>query len=243
MCLCWHDLQHAIISMQKIKVLLIEDEPAIADTVTYALGTEGYEAIWCDTGQAGLLILASESPQLVILDIGLPDVDGFTVCREIRQFSDVPIIILTARSDEVDRIVGLELGADDYVTKPFSPRELTARVKANLRRMSKANTQPGFHEKDAFDIDADACEVRYRGSALGLSRYEYRLLKVLLTRPGRVYSREQLMDLVWEEPEHSMDRTVDTHIKTLRAKICAAGGRKEYIKTHRGMGYAFNPTP
>ena len=229
--------------MHKLKILLIEDEPAIADTVTYALRTEGYEALWCDTGQAGLSILASESPQLVILDVGLPDTDGFSVCREIRLFSDVPIIILTARSDEVDRIVGLELGADDYVIKPFSPRELTARVKANLRRTLKAEAMPKSNEQDTFEIDADACEIRYQGRALALSRYEYRLLKVLLTRPGRVYSREQLMELVWEAPEHSMDRTVDTHIKTLRAKICEAGGRKEYIKTHRGLGYAFNPSP
>lgn len=228
--------------MQKIKVLLIEDEPAIADTVIYALRTEGYEPLWCDTGQAGIDTLKSGSPQLVILDVGLPDTDGFSVCREIRQFSEVPIIILTARSDEVDRIVGLELGADDYVTKPFSPRELTARVKANLRRMSKINEQPSSQEQVAFEVDADACEIRYQGRALALSRYEYRLLKVLLAHPGRVYSREQLMDLVWEAPEHSMDRTVDTHIKTLRAKICEAGGRKEYIKTHRGLGYAFNPS-
>lgn len=219
-------------------VLLIEDEPSIADTVVYALKTEGYEALWCDTAAKGLEYLSSASPQLIILDVGLPDRDGFDVCSEIRKNSTIPIIMLTARAEEVDRIVGLELGADDYVTKPFSPRELTARVKAALRRVSMSLSSAG-HNTAGFEVDANACEVRYQGNALELSRYEYRMLKLFVEHHGRVYSREQLMELVWEEPESSLDRTVDTHIKTLRAKLAVAGAGKECIKTHRGLGYAF----
>lgn len=225
----------------KPRILLVEDEPGIADTVLYALRTEGFEALWADTGHAGLQLFEAQAPDLLILDIGLPDIDGFALCRQIRQHSAVPIIMLTARADEVDRVVGLELGADDYVVKPFSPRELTARVRANLRRLVLSAEQGAPTPVSGLQVDSEACDVRLRGQALGLSRYEYRLLRVLISRPGRVYSREQLMDLVWEEPERSMERTVDTHIKTVRAKIEAGGGSKDWIKTHRGLGYAFTP--
>lgn len=223
---------------QKTTILLIEDEPGIADTVVYALQTEGYDVLWSDTAKKGLNRLSTESPQLVILDVGLPDRDGFEVCREIRNQSTIPIIILTARSEEIDRVVGLELGADDYVTKPFSPRELTARVKALLRRVGMSMAKEN-DETTGFQLDKRACEISYQGKVLDLSRYEYRILMLFLEHPRRVYSREQLMDLVWEEPENSFDRTVDTHIKTLRAKIAATSAGKDCIKTHRGLGYAF----
>ncbi len=230
---------------ERPKILIIEDEPAIADTLTYALQTEGMEPLWARTGGEGLALFEAQSPALVILDLGLPDTDGFALCREIRARSAVPVIILSARSEEVDRVVGLELGADDYVVKPFSPRELSARVKANLRRVDMGGV-PGEEPVKAvagFEVDEAVCDVRYAGRALNLSRYEFRLLKLLISRPRRVYAREQLMDLVWEEPERSMERTVDTHIKTLRAKIREAGGDTNHIRTHRGLGYAFNPEP
>jgi two-component system catabolic regulation response regulator CreB len=222
------------------EVLLIEDESAIADTVVYALETEGYGVRWTQTGTAGLAAFADGSPALVILDIGLPDMNGFDLCRQIRARSEVPIVFLTARSDEIDRIVGLEIGGDDYVVKPFSPRELTARIRAILRRGRLGADASG---PDEFEVDAQAQRIRFRGEDLGLSRYEYRLLRILLAHPGRVYSREQLMQMAWEEPERSLDRTVDTHIKTLRAKIRAVDGQFDPIRTRRGIGYAFEPGP
>jgi two-component system catabolic regulation response regulator CreB len=165
--------------------------------------------------------------------------NGFELCKEIRKTDSTPIIFLTARSGEVDRVVGLEIGADDYLVKPFSPRELTARVKAIFRRIQKNGGD--FSAKDEtgpFQIDEERYTISYFGSDLGLSRYEYRLLKVMIERPGRVLSRDQLMDLAWEEPEASMDRTVDAHIKSLRAKLKKVKPSEDPIQTHRGLGYS-----
>lgn len=227
-------------------ILLIEDEPAIADTVIYALKTEGYTPLWCATGQAGLAAFQAQTPALVILDIGLPDANGFDLCRTLRQQASVPVIFLTARAEEIDRIVGLEIGADDYVVKPFSPRELTARVRAVLRRT--ATTEPTPISTSAappaatgFSIDEAACRISYYGETLALSRYEYRLLRLLILHPQRVYSREELLQQVWDAPEHSLDRTVDTHIKTLRAKLRAIHPATNPIKTQRGFGYSLEP--
>jgi two-component system catabolic regulation response regulator CreB len=181
-------------------------------------------------------MLERQPVALVLLDIGLPDISGVEVCRQIRQRHDVPVIFLTARSGEVDRVVGLELGADDYVIKPFSPRELAARVKAVLRRAARpASAAPGGA---AFQVDEERCHISYFGKSLDLSRQEYRLLCLLIKRPGRVYSREQLMDLAWESPEASMDRTVDAHIKNIRSKLRAVRPDLDPIATHRGMGYS-----
>lgn len=180
---------------------------------------------------------------LVVLDVGLPDGTGFEVCKAIRKTSAVPVIFLTARNAEIDRVLGLELGGDDYLVKPFSPRELTARVKAILRRVAPAVGAAKEHAVAAGEVVVDEarCAIAFRGVPLDLTRYEFRLLKVLAGQPGRVFSRDQLMTAGWEDPGASLDRTVDAHIKTLRAKLrAAAGGAEEAdpIRTHRGLGYS-----
>jgi len=222
--------------MGKTMILVVEDEPAIADAIQYALESEGFDCQRLEAGAEVVAVLERQPVALVVLDIGLPDVSGIEVCRRIRQRHDVPVIFLTARGAEVDRVVGLELGADDYVTKPFSPRELAARVKAVLRRTGGRGAAPAGG--GAFQVDEERCSVTYFGRALDLSRYEYRLLCVFVKRPGRVYSREQLMELAWESPESSLDRTVDAHIKNLRAKLRAVRPDLDPISTHRGMGYS-----
>lgn len=218
-------------------ILLIEDEASIADNIHYALQTEGFNVHWVQLGNAGIEYLQLNSIDLIILDVGLPDINGFEVCKSIRRFSDVPIIFLTARSEEIDRIIGLEIGADDYVSKPFSPRELSARVKVILKRVN-----PDNHSlpQTAFKIYDDKNSIYYQGSELPLTRYEYLILKTLLQRPQQVFSRSQLMNKVWDEPEASYDRAVDTHIKSLRAKLKKVN-TQDPIQTHRGFGYSINP--
>ena len=223
--------------MDRPTILVVEDEPAIADTIQYALESEGFRCLRLEVGTGVAEVLDREPVALVVLDIGLPDMSGIEVCRRIRQKHDVPVIFLTARGGEVDRVVGLELGADDYVTKPFSPRELAARAKAVLRRTQRAAGPPPS-TNTSFVLDEEKCQISYFGRSLDLSRYEYRLLAVLLKKPGRVYSREQLLDLVWDEPEASLDRTVDAHVKNLRAKLREIRPDVDPIATHRGMGYS-----
>ncbi|HKX12873.1 MAG TPA: two-component system response regulator CreB [bacterium] len=222
------------------KILILEDESSIADNIRYALEAEGFQTEWRSTLGEGRERLKAGGVDLLVLDVGLPDGNGFDFCRELRKSSALPVIFLTARAGEIDRVVGLEIGADDYVVKPFSPRELAARVKSLLRR--SAGLVPGAAApkaaKTPFEIDADRLKIRYFGEALALSRYEYRLLRVLIERPGRVLSRDQLMDLAWEEPEASLDRTVDAHIKSLRAKLKKVRPEIDPIETHRGSGYA-----
>ncbi|OGW27165.1 MAG: two-component system response regulator CreB [Nitrospirae bacterium GWC2_42_7] len=223
------------------KILVVEDEISIADNITYALSTEGFESIYCATGKEALEIIKNKDIAIAIVDIGLPDINGFDLVRQIRKNSSVPIIFVTARSDEIDRIVGLEIGADDYITKPFSPRELTARVRAVLRRTSNEmnkSAESGNVPHTHFQLDEKRLVISYHGKPLDLSRYEFKLLSVFVRNPGRVYSREQLMSLVWEEPEMSLDRTVDTHIKTIRQKLKSIRPAEEPIVTHRGLGYS-----
>jgi two-component system catabolic regulation response regulator CreB len=224
--------------MQKPTILVVEDEPAIADTIQYALESEGFQCHRLEMGAGVVEVLDRQPVALVVLDIGLPDLSGIEVCRRIRQRHDVPIIFLTARAGEVDRVVGLELGADDYVSKPFSPRELAARVKAVLRRAGRGGSLPSPPASPAFGLDEERHRITYFGRPLDLSRYEYRLLAVLLKRPGRVYSREQLLELVWDAPEASLDRTVDAHVKNLRAKLRHVRPDVDPIATHRGTGYS-----
>lgn len=222
-------------------ILIIEDEPAIADTLVYALRTEGFAPEWCATGRAGLAAILARNFALVVLDVGLPDGSGFDVCKQIRARSALPVLFLTARSSELDRVLGLELGGDDYLVKPFSPRELTARVKAILRRTNGAGApapQPTARPHPDFVVDEERHVIAYRGDGLELTRYEYRLLKTLVANPGRVFSRDQLMAAAWEDPGASLDRTVDAHIKTLRAKLRAVADGSDPIQTHRGFGYA-----
>jgi two-component system catabolic regulation response regulator CreB len=221
---------------------VVEDEPAIADTICYALTTDGFEPDWCSTGAAALDALAVAAPALIILDVGLPDINGFELFKQLSGRTRAPVIFLTARAEEVDRIVGLELGADDYIAKPFSPRELTARVRAVLRRLAKAEqAQPPQHadpRASAFGVDDERRIITYRGRPLDLSRYEYRVLKLLVSRPGRVFSRDDILQQAWDEPDASYDRTVDAHIKTIRAKLKAVAADVDPIRTHRGEGYS-----
>ena len=220
----------------KPKILIVEDEPAIVETIQYALETDGFETRCLSSGTPVAALLAQETIDLIVLDIGLPDISGLELCKEIRKTHQIPVIFLTARADEVDRVVGLEIGADDYVVKPFSPRELAARVRAVLRRTRKS---PGAApSQNTFIIDESRRQISYSGTPMELSRYEFNLLVILIQRPGHVFSREQLMQLAWEEPEAAMDRTVDAHIKNIRAKLKTINPEIDPIITHRGIGYA-----
>lgn len=225
--------------MSAPRILIVEDEPAIADNIIYALQTEGFEPLWLRTGAEALETLSQATPALVVLDIGLPDMSGFEVCRSLRRHSDVPVIFLTARDSEIDKVVGLEIGADDYMVKPFSPRELTARVRARLRRH---NPVAADDSASALVLNETEQWVSLAGKSLDLTRYEYRLLAVLLKQPRRVFSREQLLDQVWSDPAAAFDRTVDTHIKTLRQKIRERMPGYNPIRTHRGEGYSCEPS-
>lgn len=226
------------------RVLVVEDEPSIAETIWYALRTEGFEVVDAATGGDALKLLDSHSYDCVVLDVGLPDMSGFDVCRTLRQSSPVPIIFLTARDGEIDRVVGLELGADDYVAKPFSPRELAARVRAILRRSNGQSAQTPstapLCASASIDLEHDGSRmvIRCAGQALDLSRNEYHLLLALMKHPGRVLSRDQLMDMAWPDPGAASDRTVDAHIKSVRSKIRAVAPEFDPIETRRGLGYA-----
>ena len=222
-------------------ILLVEDEPSLRDNVTIALEAEAMRVSWAGTGAAAEALLATEAFDLVLLDVGLPDTSGFDLCRawRARQLS-LPVLFLTARDSEIDRVVGLEIGGDDYLVKPFSLRELVARIRAVLRRMSQPPANDPPPPASGMWVDDVGMRVMADGHALELTRYEFRLMRVFLQNPGRVYSRAQLMDLVWEEPEASFDRTVDAHIKQLRAKL---GGRADAIHTHRGLGYSYQANP
>jgi two-component system, OmpR family, catabolic regulation response regulator CreB len=233
--------------MSPMKILIVDDEPAIAETLAYALRADGFTTTSCTLGGEALAVLDNGEHDLVVLDIGLPDMSGFDVCRALRRFSDIPVLFLTARSDEVDRIVGLELGGDDYVAKPFSPREVVSRIRAILRRLNPEPRlrQPANAQKicdrpkpTRFEIDREGLRVAYHGHWLNLTRYEYLLLALLLERPGRILSRQQIMENVWQDGGESLERTVDTHIKTLRGKLRTLHPDKDVILTHRGLGYS-----
>jgi len=220
------------------RILIVEDEPTIADTLRYALNTEGFETEHYLLGHEALLALQNKSFALALLDIGLPDINGLDLLREMRKFSSLPVIFLTARNTELDRILGLEIGADDYVAKPFSPREVVARVRTVLRRTSHA---PATVQTFAFHLDNQGQHIHYHGTLLTLTRYEFLLLKTLLEEPLRIFSRVQLMQKIWAAPDHSMERTVDTHIKTLRGKLAAVCPDEQPIHTHRNQGYSLQP--
>ena len=221
----------------KPRVLLVEDEAPIAEMLTYALTTEGFEVTWHTLGRDALAALQQQPFNLLILDVGLPDINGFELCKQVRRQSDVPLLFLTARGGEIDKIVGLEIGADDYVTKPFSPREVCARVKTILKRV-----QPVASQGNPFELDAAAGRIRYHGRLLDLTRYEFLLLKVLLQAPDRIFSRAQLMNSVWADAD-AFDRTVDTHVKTLRGKLREITPDSDPISTHRGLGYSLQTRP
>ena len=224
-------------------VLLIEDESAIADTILYALRTEGFEAHHIATGLDGIEWLQNNDCDFLVLDIGLPDILGFDVCRQVREFSQIPVLFLTARASEIDQVLGLELGADDYVTKPFSPRAVVARIRAILRR--SANTPLASEESTPAEtflhLDESAMTILCLGTPLNLTAHEYKILALFLSQPGRTFTRDQILMQAWEDPGSAMDRTIDAHIKTLRAKIrLAAPDHDDPIQTRRGLGYCLN---
>ncbi|TRX75136.1 two-component system response regulator CreB [Pseudomonas mangiferae] len=228
-------------------ILIVEDEAAIADTLVYALQAEGFATTWLSLAGEALERVRQAPFDLLILDVGLPDISGFEACRQLRRFSEVPVIFLTARDAEVDRVVGLEIGADDYVVKPFSPREVAARAKAILRRLAPRELSPreasgiDAPANAAFQVDLERHRIHYRGQLLALTRHEFRLLQTLLGQPQRVFARERLLDALGVAADAGYERTVDSHIKSLRAKLRQVDPAAEPIQTHRGLGYSYDP--
>lgn len=226
------------------KVLVIDDEKNIVDIVEFNLKKEGYEILKAFDGEAGLKTALAEDPDLILLDIMMPKMDGFEVCKKVREKKDTPIIMLTARAEEVDKVLGLELGADDYVTKPFGVRELMARVKANIRR-SDAVSAGDTSESDIksygeITIDSKRYEVRRNGELMNLTRREFELIRFLAAQRGQVFSRESLLEKVWGYEYFGDVRTVDVTVRRLRAKIEANPEYPRYVLTKRGVGYFFS---
>jgi two-component system catabolic regulation response regulator CreB len=229
----------------RTSILLVEDDRPIAENVVLALAREGIDCRHVTLAADGLALLRSDGFDLAILDVGLPDGNGFELCRSVRGFSDIPIIFLTARADEIDRVVGLEIGADDYVLKPFSPRELVARVKSILRRIQtpRSVALPTLQQtKAGIEVDEERAIISFKSQALDLSRTEYLMLKALAARPEKVFSRAELMDAAGLA-EASLERSVDTHIKSLRAKLAVLAPDADPIRTHRGLGYSLAREP
>ncbi len=237
----------------KKQILCVEDDAAILMPLRYVLEREEWHVTWANTGLQAIDYIKQRAFDFIILDVGLPDLNGFEVCKKIRQFNHTPILFLTARDDEIDRIVGLEIGADDYCTKPFSSREIVSRIKAIWRRMEIQNqlqqnnvdsiilTEPPdskVQNGGIWQCHDESLRIQYLNTALQLTRYEYRLLKLLIQYPEQVFSRQQLMNHVWEHPEHSLERTVDTHIKSIRNKLKQITPEQDPIETHRGFGYS-----
>jgi two-component system response regulator BaeR len=219
------------------RILIVEDEPVLASIVADYLREAGMEAEILTHGARAAAYIRRTAPDLVILDVMLPGKDGLTICREVRAFSNVPIIFQTARTEEIDRLLGLELGGDDYVCKPFSPRELVARVKSVLRR-----TSPGAPiEVPRLALDAERWTVALDGLPVDLTRREFQVLAVLVNRPGRVFSRAQILDGAFPDDSAVIDRTIDSHIKNIRAKVKARDEGFDPIRSVYGVGYAYEP--
>jgi len=217
-------------------VLVVEDEARIANLLRDYLSQAGCDAHWLDNGTDVVSWVQVHSPDLVLLDLMLPGKDGLAVCRELRQFSQLPIIMLTAKVDEIDRILGLELGADDYICKPFSPREVVARVKASLRRAAMTRSDPAT-AYPGLTIDNDKFSARIDGRELELTPVEFRLLALFASAPGRVFSRDQLIGHIYVDGRVVSERTVDSHVKNLRQKIANIVGTDEMIRSIYGVGY------
>jgi DNA-binding response OmpR family regulator len=222
-----------------MKILVVEDDPRISDVLEYALKADGYEVQTAQRGREAAEIARRAPPGLIVLDVGLPDIDGFEVCRIVRTFSEVPVIFLTSRSDEIDRVVGLEIGGDDYVVKPFSPRELLARIKAIRRRNHSAETPQVENQGKnqvrygPLTIDPEKFRIHCEGREILLTAQQFKLLELLVRHPGRVFTREQVLNRAWGEGGLVTDRTIDVHVKSLRKKF----GKFEFIETVRGIGY------
>ncbi len=222
-------------------VLVVDDEPIVRGVVARYLEREGFRTLEAGDGETARALLERESPSLVVLDLMLPGMDGLSLCRWIRSRSDLPVIMLTALGEESDRIVGLELGADDYVTKPFSPRELAIRVKTVLRRSKPGEIEPGTITAGALEIDAASREARRGGEQLKLTTREFDLLWFLASHPRRVFSRSQLMDRVWGYTAALDSGTVTVHVRRLREKIEDDPSRPRHLETVWGVGYRFVP--
>lgn len=231
--------------MENAKILVVEDEKSISDIIKFNLQKEGFSVIASYDGEDALLAAKMENPDLILLDVMLPKVDGFTVCKKIRETSTVPIIMLTAKEEEVDKVLGLELGADDYMTKPFGMRELLARIKANLRRATIAlgpdidTAQSNEKEFGDLTIDLNRYEIRKKGKILELTLREFELLRYLAERENKVFSREQLLEEVWGYEYYGDIRTVDVTVRRLREKLEDDSSNPKYIMTKRGIGYYF----
>lgn len=227
-------------------ILVIEDEQNINDILTFKLNSEGYNTLSALDGVTGLEMALSQNPDLILLDVMLPGIDGYEVCRKVREHSNVPIIMLTAREDEVDKVVGLELGADDYITKPYSNRELSARIKANLRRSAyEVPVSPEPQEQDTIvsgdlTINVERYEVSKNGEVIDITLREFELLKFLAMQPDKIFSREKLLENVWGYEYYGDVRTVDVTVRRLREKIEDDPSMPKYIITKRGVGYYFN---
>ena len=229
--------------MSDKKVLIIEDEKAISDIIKFNLAKEGFDVETAYDGEVGLKKALEWKPDLILLDIMLPIMDGFQVCKKVREVSSVPILMLTAKEEEVDKVLGLELGADDYITKPFGMRELVARIKSNMRRTDMGNASQGMpsliQEYGNLEIDLNRYEIRKNGTALDLTLREFELLKYLAERENKVFSREQLLEEVWGYEYYGDIRTVDVTVRRLREKLEDDSSDPKYIMTKRGIGYYF----
>jgi len=227
-------------------ILIVEDEMSIADTLVFALEGEGFATRWVRVGHEALECVAEGSVLFVILDVGLPDMSGFEVCKAIRRSSEVPVLFLTARAEEIDRVVGLEIGADDYVVKPFSPREVAARVRAILKRTGArpggtGAAVPAAQPSGGFQLDSDRREIRYEQRPLELTAQEFRLFAHLITHPERVFSRQQLLEAIGAAASAGYERNIDGNVRSLRAKIRKLAPDQDPIQTHRGFGYSYQP--
>lgn len=224
--------------MRRRKILVVDDEIKVCELVKAYLEKDDYEVIIATDGKKALELFQSKKPDLVVLDLNLPEIDGLEVCKTIRRRSRVPIIMLTARDEETDKIIGLELGADDYITKPFSPREVVARVKALFRRLDEGVSQEEEISVGDLQLDIARHKARYSGKTLPLTAREFKLLSIMAKNPGRVYTRLQLLDQAFSESYEGFERTVDAHIKNIRQKMAkAAPERSVPLVTVHGVGY------
>ncbi len=226
-------------------ILIVDDEKPIVDILKFNLQKEGFDTIEAYDGATGLQLAMEKNPDLILLDVMLPEMDGFTVCKEIRMKSQVPIILLTAREEEVDKVLGLELGADDYITKPYSVRELLARIKANLRRTKKSQPITATDNADVLtygrlSIDTERFEVQKDGKPVEITVREFELLKFLASQPDKIFSREKLLEKVWKYEYYGDLRTVDVTVRRLREKLEDNPGEPDFVVTKRGIGYYFN---
>jgi DNA-binding response OmpR family regulator len=221
------------------KILVVDDEREIVKLVRAYLEQAGFKVVTAADGQEGLTVFRHEKPDLVVLDLSLPRIDGLDVCRTIRRESDTPVIMLTARVEEQDRLIGLELGADDYIVKPFSPREVVARVRAVLRRVRPTPSTPEIVAAAEVTLDLTRHSASVAGKPLDLTPTEFELLRAMASEPGRAFSRMELLDVVQGEAYEGYERTIDTHIKNLRVKLEPDSKNPHYILTVYGVGYKF----